>query len=77
MINKIDLDFTAINTKAMSMLSKEVCEEYSILPYDIRNNEIYLATFKNHTNEEINRLRFILKKKVIFNLCTIDQFKII
>jgi len=75
-INKIDLDSIAINTKAMSMLSKEVCEEYSIFPYDIKNNEIYLATFTEHTNEEINRLRFILKKKVIFNLCTIDQFKI-
>jgi len=75
-INKIDLDSIAINTKAMSMLSKEVCEEYSILPYDIKNNEIYLATFTEHSNEEINRLRFILKKKIVFNLCTIDQFKI-
>jgi type IV pilus assembly protein PilB len=75
-INKIDLDFASINTKAMTMISKEVCEEYSVFPYDIRDNHVYLATFKEHTNEEINRLRFILKKKVILNLCTIEQFKI-
>jgi len=73
-INKIDLDFASINT--MTMISKEVCEEYSVFPYDIRDNHVYLATFKEHTNEEINMLRFILKKKVILNLCTIEQFKI-
>ena len=76
MIKKIDLDTASINTKAMSVLSKELCEEYSIFPYDIRDNEICLATFKEHTYEEINRLKFIIKKKVVLNLCTIEQFNI-
>lgn len=76
MINTIDLDTIQINIKAMSILSKELCEEYSILPYDIKDNHIYLATFKEHSQDEINRLEFIIKKKVILNLCSIEQFHV-
>ncbi|MEG1256324.1 GspE/PulE family protein [Clostridium sp.] len=70
----VDLDLLNINIQAMKGISKELCEEYNVFPYDIRDNELYLASFQELSKEDIAELRFLLKKNLRTCICEKTQF---
>ncbi len=73
-MNEIDLDLVDINLQAMTLVSKELCEEYNIFPYDINSTEIHLVSFTEVSDEEIDKLRFIIKRKIYIALCDKGQY---
>ncbi|MDU1413252.1 MAG: GspE/PulE family protein [Clostridium sp.] len=73
-MNKIlDLDLICINKKAVNMVSKKICEDYSVFPYEIEKNKIFLVSYEFLNKERIIQLEFLLKLSVDIKLCTKEQ----
>ncbi|MEG0132638.1 MAG: GspE/PulE family protein [Clostridium sp.] len=70
----VDLDLLNINIHAVNGISKVLCENYNIFPYDVNENEFYLASVGELTKNDITELRFLLKKNLKTCICEKNQF---
>lgn len=59
-----DLDAVEINKEALKHVSKELCEEYKVFPYDIKGRELYLAACGDLSQEKLKYLSFLIKKNI-------------
>lgn len=59
-----DLDAVEINKEALKYVSKALCDEYKVFPYDIRGRELYLAACRDLSKEQIRYLSFLIKKSI-------------
>lgn len=59
-----DLDTVEINKEALKYVSKALCDEYKVFPYDVKGRELYLAACGDLSNEQIRYLSFLIRKNI-------------
>ncbi|MEG2935722.1 MAG: hypothetical protein RR844_04440, partial [Clostridium sp.] len=59
-----DLDAAEINKEALKHVSKALCDEYKVFPYDIKGRELYLAACRDLSMEQIKYLSFLIRKNI-------------
>lgn len=69
----LDLDSIKISEGALNSVSKEICEEYKIFPYKVMGKELFLATVKELSENEIKYLSFIIRKNINLKVCKENQ----
>lgn len=53
-----------INKEALKYMSKALCEEYRVFPFEIKGKELFLVTSKNLPEDKIKYLEFIIRKSI-------------
>lgn len=59
-----DLDTVEINKEALKHVSKDLCDEYKVFPYDIKGRELYLAACGDLSMEQVKYLSFLIRKNI-------------
>ena len=68
-----NLDNIDINKNALKTVSKELCEEYMIFPYDIMGESLYLVATEDLTKEKVKYISFLVRKNINLKLCSEGQ----
>ncbi len=64
MDNFVDLDMIKINKESLELVPKELCEKYTIFPYNVLDNTLYIIAYKKPLSDVLIKIRFISKKSV-------------
>lgn len=59
-----DLDGVEINKEALRYVSKALCEEYKIFPFDMIGRDLYVVTCKELSEEQTKYLGFLIRKNI-------------
>lgn len=68
-----DLDSIEVNREALKHVSKELCEEYMIFPYDVEGRDLFLVSYRDLSKEEIKYLSFLVRKNIKLTLGRKEQ----